>query len=166
MERSAEKSKIRFGVLDVVVILAAVALILALIFRFTTDSRLFAYDTDEYLVSVKAEALNYTTIDMISSTDQVYLTSGDVLGTFSQSPTVTPAVKYVSTDSGEMLPAYYPDNTLVDMITVISCELISKDGFIMTKDGTHIAPGVVLDVHTQKADLRIEITALDPKTGN
>ena len=166
MENTAKKSRFRLGVIDVVVIIAVVALLVALIFRFTSDSQLFTHDTAEYLVSVKAASLNYTTIDMLSSDDAVYLESGEKLGAFSQSPTVTPALKYVATDAGEMLPVYYPDNTLVDLTTVITCELISKDGFVMTKNGVHIAPGVVLEIHTTKADLLIEITAVETKSDN
>ena len=166
MENKAKKNRIRLGVLDTVVIVAVLALIVALIFRFTSDSKLFAYSTDEYLVSVKASSLNYTTIDALSSDDAVYLESGDMFGSFSQAPTVTPSLKYIATDVGELLPVYYPDNTLVDLTTVISCELISKDGFIMTKNGVHVAPGVTLEVHTSKANLLIEITAVELKTDN
>ena len=166
MENKIKKSKIRLGVLDAVVIIAVVALIAALIFRFTYDMKLFSYDTDEYLVSIKATHLNYTTIDMILSEESIYLESGDKLGAFAQTPTVTPALNYIATDGGEMLPVYYPDNTYVDLTTVISSELISKDGFVMTKSGVHIAPGVVLQIHTAKVDLLIEITGVELKNDN
>ena len=39
-------SKIRFGLLDAVVLIVVIALALALVFRYTADKTLFVYDTE------------------------------------------------------------------------------------------------------------------------
>lgn len=158
METKTDRIKIKFGVLDAVVIIVVIALVLALVFRFTTDKRLFTYETEKYTVTIKACGLQYTTMDMMASNDTIYLDDGTVLGTFTHAPTVTPMLEYFMTSSGDLVASYYPDNTLVDMATEIECELIVNDGMLMTKNGVHIAVGVVLEVHTKMVDFTLEIT--------
>lgn len=161
MNKSVERTKIKFGVLDAVVIIAVIALVLALVFRYTTDKRLFTYETEKYAVTVKACGLQYTTMDLMSSNDTVFMEDGSILGTFTHAPTVTPTLKYSMTSAGDMVASYYPDNTLVDMVTEIECELIVNDGMIMTKSGAHVATGVILEVHTQTVDFTVEITEVE-----
>jgi hypothetical protein len=71
MSKQINNEKIRFGVLDAVVLIIVVALVVALVFRFTTDMKLFTYDTEKYAVTVRAEGLQYTTVDMIALTEPV-----------------------------------------------------------------------------------------------
>ena len=58
-------SKIRFGLLDAVVLIVVLALALALVFRYTADKTLFVYDTEKYTVTVKATDLTATTADTL-----------------------------------------------------------------------------------------------------
>ncbi len=164
MKTKANKTKIRFGILDAVVIVVVLALALALVFRYTTDKRLFTYETEKYIVTVKSYGLQYTTMESMSSNDAVYLDDGTVLGSFSHLPTVTPMLEYSLTSSGDLVAAYYPDNTLVDITTEIECDLIVNDGVVMTKNGVHIAVGVLLEVHTETVDFGIEITGVEKIT--
>lgn len=159
-------SKIRFGLLDAVVLIVVIALALALVFRYTADKRLFVYDTEEYTVRVKACGLQYTTVNMLDSNANVYLEDGKLLGVFVHAPTVTPMLSYSTTSAGDIIAAYYPDNTLVDIVTDIECDLIVNDGMIMTKSGVHIAVGAVLKIHTETVDLTVEITSLEKKISN
>ena len=46
MSKQISKNKIRFAPLDAVVLIVAVALALTLVFRFTSDMKLFTYKTD------------------------------------------------------------------------------------------------------------------------
>ena len=164
----AEKknSKIRFGLLDAVVLIAVIALVFALVFRYTADKRLFVYDTESYTVTVKACGLQYTTVNMLGTGASVYLEDGKELGTFVHTPTVTPMLSYSTTLSGDIIPAYYPDNTYVDIVTDIECDLIASDGMIMTKSGVHIAVGAVIEIHTETVDLTVEITSVEKNTAN
>ena len=159
----AEKknSKIRFGLLDAVILIAVIALVLALVFRYTADKRLFVYDTETYTVTVKATGLQYTTVNMLDSNAKVYLEDGKQIGTFVHAPTVTPMLSYSTTSSGDIIAAYYPDNTLVDIVTDVECELIVNDGMIMTKGGVHVAVGTVIKIHTETVDLDVEIVAVE-----
>ena len=159
-------SKIRFGLLDAVVLIVVLALALALVFRYTADKRLFVYDTETYTVTVKACGLQYTTANMLSANEDVYLKDGKQLGVFIHTPTVTPMLSYSATSAGDIIAAYYPDNTLIDIVTDIECDLIVSDGMIMTKSGVHIAVGAVVELHTDTVDLMVEITSVEKNTTN
>lgn len=159
-------SKVRFGILDAVVLIAVVALVAALVFRYTADKNLFVYNTEKYTVTVKACGLQYTTVNMIGSDDAVYLEDGKQIGSFAHAPTVTPMLSYSTASSGDIIPAYYPDNTLVDILTDIECDLIVKDGMTMTKNGVHIAVGTVIRIHTETVDLTVEVTSVENNTSN
>lgn len=161
MKTKNNSIKIKFGVLDAVVVIVIIALAIALVFRYTTDKRLFTYETEKYIVTVKSSGLQYTTMDVLSSGDTVYLDDGSALGAFSHAPTVTPMLKYALTSSGDIVASYYPDNTLVDMVTEIECDLIANDGILMTKGGVHIAVGCILDIHTETVDFTVEITGVE-----
>ena len=161
MSKQSTNVKFRFGILDAVVLIIVVALAVTIVFRFTTDLRLFTYDTDDYIVTVRAGELQYTTIEMISTSDSVYLENGEYLGAFSAAPTVTPKMVYEVGADGELIPAYYPDNTLVDFTNSIECELVTSNGMLMTKSGIHLAAGVVLELHTQTVNLTVEIIGIE-----
>ena len=103
---------------------------------------------------------------MLDSNANVYLEDGKLLGVFVHAPTVTPMLSYSTTSAGDIIAAYYPDNTLVDIVTDIECDLIVNDGMIMTKSGVHIAVGAVLKIHTEMVDLTVEITSLEKKISN
>ncbi len=161
MSKQINNGKIRFGILDAVVLIIVVALAVALVFRFTTDMRLFTYDTEKYAVTVRAEGLQYTTVDMLSLSDGVYFENGEYLGSILTSPTVTPQMVYELGAEGDLIPAYYPNNTLVDLTTNLECDLVTSDGMLMTKSGEHLAVGVVLKLHTQTVDITVEIVGIE-----
>ena len=161
MSKNVNTGKLRFGVLDAVIIIIVVALAVALVFRFTTDMRLFTYETEKYSVTVRISGLNHTTVDMISDSDAVYFEDGTYLGSFMFSPTVTPMVIYELGSEGDLIPAYYPDNTLVDITNIIECELVTSNGMLMTKSGVHLAAGVELKLHTQTVDIDVEIVNVE-----
>lgn len=161
MSQQMNKTKIRFAGFDVVVLIVVAALALTLIFRFTTNMKLYTYNTEKYTVTVRAEGLQYTTIDMISLSDSVYFENGKYLGQIVSSPTVTPKMVYELGASGDFIPAYYPDNTLVDMTTSLECDLTISDGMLVTQNGVHIAVGSVLKLHTQTVDITVEIVAIE-----
>lgn len=161
MNKQLNDGKLRFGILDAVVVIIVIALAVALVFRFTTDMRLFAYDTEKYIVTVRAEGLQYTTANMISASDSVYFESGDYFGKFVSSPTVTPKMMYELGTEGDLIPAYYPDNTLIDFTNSIECEAVSNDGVLMTRNGVHLAVGVVFELHTRTVNMNVEIIGIE-----
>ena len=161
MSKQISKNKIRFAPLDAVVLIVAVALALTLVFRFTSDMKLFTYKTEKYAVTVRAEGLQYTTVDMITLSESVYFENGEYMGQVLSSPTVTPKMVYELGASGDLIPAYYPNNTLVDLSTTLECDLTTSDGMLVTKNGDHIAVGVVLELHTQTVNMTVEIVGIE-----
>lgn len=161
MSTNSNTKKIRFSVIDVVILVIILAVIASVVLRFTTDLRLFSHDTEKYTVTVKACGIRYTSIDMISSEEKVFLEDGELLGVLMHAPTVTPMLSYTVTSSGEMVAVYYPDNTLVDIILEIECDLLDENGSVITKNGVHIAPGVIVKAHTPAVDLDFEIVNVE-----
>lgn len=161
MSNETKSAKLRFGVFDAVILIVIVALVGALVFRFASDQNLFDYNTEKYTVSVKVCGLQYTTIDMLTAGDRVYFENGDAFGTLRSSPTLTPKLEYNTTSGGDIIASYYPDNTLVDIVTEIDCMLISNNGLLITKDGVHIAAGASLELHTQTVNLTVEIVSVN-----
>lgn len=161
MSKQISKNKIRFAPLDAVVLIVAVALALTFVFRFTSDMKLFTHKTEKYAVTVRAEGLQYTTVDMITLSESVYFENGEYMGQVLSSPTVTPKMVYELGASGDLIPAYYPNNTLVDLTTSLECELTTSDDMLVTKNGVHIAVGVVLELHTQTANMTVEIVGIE-----
>ena len=149
--------KIRFGVLDAVIIIVVLAIAASIVFRYNLENNLFAYDTENYTVTIRTCGVRYTSVDAVASANMFYLDNGDAFGSSIHAPTVTPMLSYVTNQAGELVACYYPDNTLVDIVIEIECELINKDGSAMTKSGVHIAPGVALTVHTETVDLTVEV---------
>lgn len=163
MSRNNE-NKVRFGILDAVILIVVVAVVASVILRFTADSALFGYKTEKYTVTLKASGVRYTSVDVIAAETELFDENGKLLGTFMHAPTVTPMLTYEIDPSGNLVACYYPDNTLVDITTDILCELVEKDGTVMTTDGVHIAPGVELSVRTQYVDLTVEIVKVEKQT--
>lgn len=152
-----KEAKVRFGVLDAGIIIIVVAVVASLILRYTTDNNLFEYDTEKYTVTVRTCGVRYTSVDNVASAAEYYLDNGDVLGTALHAPTVTPMLTYVTDRSGELVACYYPDNTFVDIVMELECDLIEKNGSVMTKSGAHIASGAELTVYTNSVELDVEI---------
>ncbi|MGM9643117.1 MAG: DUF4330 family protein [Eubacteriales bacterium] len=161
MSNEIKSAKLRFGVFDAVILIVIVALIGALVFRFAADQKLFDYNTEQYTVTVKVCGLQYTTIDMLTAGDRVYFENGEELGTLKSSPTVTPKLEYNISSGGDIIASYYPDNTLVDIVTEIDCMLISSNGLLITRNGVHIAAGASLELHTQTVNLTLEIVSVN-----
>lgn len=161
MSKKNKNTKIKFSVLDGVILVVVLAIAAALIFRFTADTHLFKYETEKYTVTFKSQGIRYTSIDMISSNSSYFTEDGNLLGTSLRAPTVTPTLDYFVSSSGELVPSYYPDNTLVDITVEIEAELVMDDGVLMTKNGVHIARGAILEVHTNAVNLQIEIVNIE-----
>jgi hypothetical protein len=152
-----KESKVRFGVLDAVIIIIVVAVVASVVLRYTTDNNLFEYDTQKYTVTIKTCGVRYTSVDNVASASEYYLDNGAVLGVSLHAPTVTPMQTYVTDRSGGLVACYYPDNTFVDIVVELQCDLIEKNGSVMTKSGDHIASGAELTVYANSVELDVEI---------
>jgi hypothetical protein len=156
-----KESKVRFGVLDAVIIIIVVAVVASVVLRYTTDNNLFEYDTQKYTVTIKTCGVRYTSVDNVASASEYYLDNGAVLGVSLHAPTVTPMQTYVTDRSGGLVACYYPDNTFVDIVATVSCELSEKNGRTVTPDGEHIAVGVTFEVHTETVDMTVVVTSVE-----
>ena len=154
------RGKLRFGVLDAAIIILILALIASVVLRYTTDNSFFSMKTEAYNVTLKISDVRYTTHNMLSNGDRVFLSNGDELGVITQT-SVTPSVYYVADDDEKMTPLYYPDNTFVDIVATVSCELSEKNGRTVTPDGDHIAVGVTFEVHTETVDMTVVVTSVE-----
>ncbi len=155
-----KNGKLRFGVLDAAIIILILAIIASVVLRYTTDNSFFSTKTNTYTVTLKISDVRYTTHNMLSNGDKIYLKNGNALGGITQT-SVTPSVYYVADNDEKMTPVYYPDSTFVDIVATVSCELAEKNGRTVTLGGEHIGVGVTFDVHTETVDMTVVVTSVE-----
>lgn len=159
-KRSGSGKTLKIGVIDIVIIIAVIALIITTVLRYTSEKGLFDREKKEMAVTFSIKSARYTLYDMLEEGDKVYLPEGALLGTI-KDITANPAVFYTE-HGGEVIKTYYPENTKHDLNGTIVCELIDRDGRYVTADGVHVSAGTTLTVHTRTVDIAIQITALAP----
>ena len=155
-----EKNKLKFSALDAAIIVVVLVLIATVVFRFTSDSALFAVNTDTYTVTLEISSVRSELFDTLKTGEAVYLEDGTLLGTLTTT-SVTPALYYATTSKGEMITLYYPADTLVDITLTLECELAVREGMAVTGGGDHIGTGVELKLHTATTDLGAVVVSLD-----
>lgn len=161
MNKDSNSHLRRIGVMDVIIIIAIVAIIFAGVMRYAIDERLFVQNDTACSVSFRVTSVRYSTYDMLEENEEVYLADFESFGTFS-SLNLTPAVFYAEDENGQLIPVHYPENTLVDIDGEILCELSSSSGRYTAADGTHICSGAVLELHTDTVDMTVVVTGVTP----
>lgn len=151
----------KFGVMDIVIIVAVLAIILTSVFRYTLDEGLFAQDDTVCNVSFRVASVRYNTYDMLDENEKVFLSDFELLGTIS-SINVTPAVFYAENEQGELISVHYPEKTLVDINGEILCDLSESAGRYTTSNGTHVCAGAELELHTDTVDMTVVVTKVTP----
>ena len=154
---SANQNRRKFGVIDVIIIVAILAIIISGVLRYTLDEGVFTRNAVTCGVKFRVTSVRHSTYDMLAENEKVFLSDFELLGTFS-SLNITPAVFYAENEEGEIISVHYPENTLVDINGEILCELSVNGGRYTAANGTHICPGAVLELHTGAVDLVAVVT--------
>ena len=80
-----EKSKVRFGAADVVIILLLLISVASIVIRSVSDSTVFSRKTDKCRLEFTASEIRYTTYDAIETGTDVYL-GDELIGKLSSQP--------------------------------------------------------------------------------
>lgn len=154
------KVRCKFGVMDLVIIVAVLAIILTGVFRYTLDKGLFTQNDTACSVGFRVTSVRYNIYDMLDENEKVFLSDFEFFGTIS-SVNITPAVFYAENEEGELISVHYPENTLVDIDGEILCDLSVNDGRYTAANGTHICAGAVLELHTDTVDMTVVVTKVN-----
>lgn len=157
----SEKSKVRFGAADIVIILLLLISVASVVIRSVSDSNVFSCKTDKCRLEFTASEIRYTTYDAIETDTDVYL-GDELIGKLSSQPAYSPAVLHTTGDDGAPIDVHYPENTLIDISGIIECDLVSTDGGYVTPDGVHLAPGCTVTLRLRTVDLTVTVTKLAP----
>ena len=159
-----DNARRKIGVIDVVIIVAVLAIILTGVLRYALNEGLLTQNDTACSVGFRVTSVRYNTYDMLDENENVFLSDFELLGTLS-SINITPAVFYAENAEGELISVHYPENTLVDIDGEILCELSVNGGRYTAANGTHICAGAVLDLHTDTVDMTVVVTKVNTVKG-
>ncbi|MCQ2353544.1 MAG: DUF4330 family protein [Clostridia bacterium] len=159
-ENNETKKTFKFGVLDIVIIVAVLALIVTSVLRYTAEKGLFYQEKKTVNISFTVKSARYTLYDMLEEGEKVFISDGEQLGILTEI-SANPAVFYAES-GGEIIKTYYPENTKYDLSGTVCCELVDKDGRYVTPGGLHICAGVTVKVQTRTVDMTILVTSVTP----
>lgn len=180
---------LRFGLLDVLIILVIAALIVTSFLRNSNLEYAFNADKKNCEISFVVRELQYDIYNLLDDGEQVVLAEGEeegsVIGTLYKgilSSSVYPGAYYTDVDgvlrevrypdiyeddlNNEFSEEYYSGRTKYDLSGTLTGELILKNGIYRTADGVRISIGSTLRVRTRTVDLTIEILDITPITEN
>ncbi len=158
------QSRRKFGVMDIVIIVAVLAIILTGVLRYTLDKGLFTQNDTACSVSFRVTSVRYNTYDMLEENEKVFLSDFEFFGTLS-SINITPAVFYAENEEGELISVHYPEKTLVDIDGEMLCDLSVNGGRYTAANGTHICAGALLELHTDTVDMTVVVTKVNSIKG-
>lgn len=183
--RSGNSFWLRFGLLDLIIIVIVVALIVSSFLRNSNLEYVFNSDKKYCEISFVVRELQYDIYNLLDDGEAVRFADGagegKVIGKIYKgilSSSVYPDAFYTDVD-GVLREVHYPDIYLddlnnefsedyysgrakYDLSGILSSELILKNGTYRTSDGISISVGNTVRVRTRTVDLTIEILDISP----
>jgi len=159
------KSKLRFNVVDIIILLVVVAAVVGLVLRFGNVGG-FSADEDlkTYEIYFAVKDIAYTSEDAFVSGDTVTLVdSGVVLGELEGLESIMPAEFFARDQSGNLIVASYPELTRIDVTGhILSHGIMSENGYLVGGT-TYVAAGAAYSVRSEHMDFVLEITNIVEK---
>lgn len=169
--------KIRFNILDAVIILLIILCIVGLCFRYTiTESLGLGEELQEYRVEFEVSGERYTLPGQLSKGDKLYLSDGTFIGALmgvaeyssesiltagNETLLVTPAEIYVN-EGGSIVSAIYPEGSLIDAVGAFECEGgYGDDGYFLLGGEKYLAVGQTLTLYTDTVKLTVTVTQIE-----
>ena len=164
-QNTSVETKTRFNVIDVLIILIALACVVGLVLRFgnvgglSTTENLKAFD-----VYFSVSNIAYTSEDAFVQGDTVRLAdSGAVLGEFAGLESILPAEFLARDESGNLIAVNYPESTRIDVTgRIVSHGVMSDNGYLLNGT-TYIAAGTEYVVQSEHMDFVLKITNIVEK---
>lgn len=157
-------SRIRFNVIDLVIIVAILACIAGIYLRYNFgDQYGVEHQMEQYEITFQVQNVRYTSADAFQEGDAVYLkTQGKLLGTVLGIDATTPSELVYTDLSGDIRQIYYPENSRIDMEGTLLVSGVMTDRGFMLDGNTYLAPGASYAVQTPRIDVSIIVADISP----
>ena len=162
MANMQQNEKRKFNVIDLFIIILVLLCVLGIVFR-SQVAELIGVEkhVEEYKLSFKVSEIRYTSDKYFQAGSKVYLNSGEaLLGTIDGNCTILPAQVYVDGPDGVPVKVNCPEDTYIDVMGVIKCLGIEKDGGFYLGGTYAIVPRSEIKVHTEMMDFVITVTEI------
>lgn len=179
MDKKTEFSlpKMRFNILDAVILLLIVLCIVGFCFRYTiTDSLGLGEELQDYRVRFEVTDERFILPDLLFKGETLYYADGTVAGTLmgvseysnvnslvagNDTLLVTPATTYVN-DGGNIIRAEYPDGSMINAEGAFKCQGGYGDkGYFLLGGEKYIAVGQTLTLYTDTVKLTVTVTQIE-----
>ena len=157
--------KLRFNVIDVLILLIALACVIGLILRFGNVGGLSGTENlKSYDVYFSVSNIAYTSEDAFVQGDTVRLVeSGAVLGEFAGLESILPAEFFARDENGNLIAVNYPESTRIDVTgRIVSLGVMGENGDWLNGT-TYIAAGTEYAVQSEHMDFVLKITNIVEK---
>lgn len=168
------KKKVKFKILDAVVILLVLVAVVGVYFRYNLmDSFLSRRGIQDYTVSFEVKDIRYTTPNYLNVGDQIYdAATGEPVGVLIEESgdmsnialRVTPASRFFTKSDGTITQVFYPnDESRVDANGRMTCRgSYSADGGFLLNGSTYMAAGQSISVRTELVSFVLTVTQITP----
>ncbi len=169
--------KVRFNILDAVIVLLVVLCIVGICFRYSImDSLGLGKEMAEYRVEFSVSGLDSNVPAFLAKGNILYFadagvagvlcdTSGSAGGVSTASSTleVKPHTVYVDDNSGGVVSADYPESKLVDAAGSFLCNgAYGDDGRFSIEGNRFISVGQTVTLYTDTVTLNVTVTNISP----
>ena len=167
----SERSRPRFNVLDVFIILLVIAAVVGVYFRYSiVDFLRSDMNKEQYVISYSIDDIRYTTPNYMQVDDEVYFASnGKLFGTLlSESENqgvlnIMPASKEFVDSKGDIKNVFYPNSeSRVTAKGRLLCEgAYNSEGGFFVDGNTYISAGQTIDVRTDMVSVTMRILSIE-----
>ena len=158
-------SRVRFNVIDLVIIVAILACIAGIYLRYNFGEQYgVEHQMEQYEITFQVQDVRYTSADAFQEGDAVYLkTQGELLGTVLGIDSTTPSELIYTDLSGDIRQIYYPENSRIDMEGRLLVLGVMTDRGFMLDGNIFLAPGATYAVQSPRIDVSIVIADISPR---
>ncbi len=154
----------RFNLMDVMIILLVLLCVAGVVIRAGGFTMHKSRPLDAYEIRFAVSNIAATSEAALVTGDTFTLVDHDMeLGTFTGIESVKPAVVYMNSEQGRVVPAEYPENTRIDVIGTVAVDGISEGGGFLLGGTLQLTPGVSYRVQSEHMDFVIEILDIEKK---
>ena len=164
MNEKTNKKKVRFNVIDVLIIFLVVALIATVVYRvYTGVNEGTASSQGKYVITFESDSEYDSIVDYLKKGTAVYFAdSGKLLGQMYAPNSKTPAVSVISEQDGKSGLDY--SLVAIRGYILMSGETVKVSGAgYYSIGGTNVTVGSTINVYTNEAEFTLVVKSIDTK---
>ena len=157
--KAQKTAKLRFNVIDALIILVLLACVVGLVFRYGNfGGGAQESELEDYEIYFSVSNVAYTSEDAFVKGDTVTLADeGVVLGTLSDIKTILPAEFVARDKSGNLITVNYPASTRIDVTGYINSRGVMRENGYFVNGTVYVASGKEYTVRTEHMDVVLKI---------